>query len=103
MLPGAAYTEKDATYVNTEGRVQLGDAPCSRRGEAREDWTIIRALSGVWARRCPTTRCASARRLIEATRSSAISATAVPTPMGAFGPQALSIHAPSLADHGFLP
>ena len=47
ILPGAAYTEKAATWVNTEGRVQLGRRASFPPGEAREDWTIIRALSGV--------------------------------------------------------
>jgi len=47
VLPGAAYTEKDATYVNTEGRAQLGRRAVFPPGEAREDWTILRALSGV--------------------------------------------------------
>ena len=46
ILPGAAYTEKNATYVNTEGRVQLGRQAVQPPGDAREDWTIIRALSG---------------------------------------------------------
>jgi NADH-quinone oxidoreductase subunit G len=45
ILPGAAYTEKDATYVNTEGRVQLGRRAAFPPGDAREDWSIIRALS----------------------------------------------------------
>jgi NADH-quinone oxidoreductase subunit G len=45
ILPGAAYTEKNATYVNTEGRVQLGRLAVNPPGEAREDWTILRALS----------------------------------------------------------
>ncbi|WP_020593660.1 NADH-quinone oxidoreductase subunit NuoG [Kiloniella laminariae] len=45
ILPGAAYTEKNGTYVNTEGRVQLGRLAAFPPGEAREDWTIIRALS----------------------------------------------------------
>jgi len=45
ILPGAAYTEKDATWVNTEGRVQLGRRAAAPPGDAREDWTIIRALS----------------------------------------------------------
>ncbi len=45
VLPGAAYTEKDGTYVNTEGRVQLGRKAVSPPGDAREDWTILRALS----------------------------------------------------------
>jgi NADH-quinone oxidoreductase subunit G len=47
VLPGAAYTEKDATYVNTEGRVQLGRRAVFPPGDAREDWAILRALSGV--------------------------------------------------------
>jgi len=46
VLPGAAYTEKDGTYVNTEGRAQLGRRAAFPPGEAREDWTILRALSG---------------------------------------------------------
>jgi NADH-quinone oxidoreductase subunit G len=45
VLPGAAYTEKDAIYVNTEGRPQLAKRAASMPGEAREDWKIIRALS----------------------------------------------------------
>ena len=45
VLPGAAYTEKDGTYVNTEGRVQLGLRAVFAPGDAREDWTVIRALS----------------------------------------------------------
>lgn len=45
VLPGAAYTEKNATYVNTEGRVQHTRLAVFPLGEAREDWKIIRALS----------------------------------------------------------
>jgi NADH-quinone oxidoreductase subunit G len=45
ILPGAAYTEKSATYVNTEGRAQLAPLAIYPPGEAREDWTILRALS----------------------------------------------------------
>ena len=47
ILPGAAYTEKDATWVNTEGRVQRGHRAVFPPGEAREDWAIVRALSAV--------------------------------------------------------
>jgi NADH-quinone oxidoreductase subunit G len=50
VLPGAAYTEKDGTYVNTEGRAQLGRRAAFPPGEAREDWTILRALSGALGR-----------------------------------------------------
>lgn len=45
VLPGAAYTEKGATYVNTEGRVQMSRAATSVYGAARDDWKIIRAVS----------------------------------------------------------
>ncbi len=46
ILPAAAYTEKDATYVNTEGRAQRAYRAIFPPGEAREDWAIVRALSG---------------------------------------------------------
>jgi NADH-quinone oxidoreductase subunit G len=47
ILPGAAYTEKDGTYVNFEGRVQQAERAAFPPGEAKEDWTILRALSDV--------------------------------------------------------
>jgi NADH-quinone oxidoreductase subunit G len=53
ILPGAAYTEKNGTYVNTEGRVQIARLACYPPGEAREDWTIIRALSEVLGKTLP--------------------------------------------------
>lgn len=46
-LPGAAYTEKSTTWVNTEGRAQLGSAAVPPPGASRDDWKIIRALSEV--------------------------------------------------------
>ena len=45
ILPGAAYTEKSGLYVNTEGRVQMAERAVFPKGEAREDWAILRALS----------------------------------------------------------
>ncbi len=45
ILPGAAYTEKDATYVNTEGRVQRAYRAVMPPGEAREDWALIADLA----------------------------------------------------------
>jgi NADH-quinone oxidoreductase subunit G len=45
VLPGAAYTEKNATYMNLEGRAQRTQLAAFPVGEAKEDWTIIRALS----------------------------------------------------------
>jgi NADH dehydrogenase (ubiquinone) Fe-S protein 1 len=48
VLPGAAYTEKQASYVNTEGRAQQTLVAVTPPGLAREDWKIIRALSEVY-------------------------------------------------------
>ena len=45
ILPSAAYTEKQAIYVNTEGRPQMTERAAFPPGEAREDWKIFRALS----------------------------------------------------------
>ncbi len=45
VLPGAAYTEKEGTYVNTEGRAQQAKRAVFPPGDAREDWAIVRALS----------------------------------------------------------
>ena len=53
ILPGAAYTEKAGTYVNTEGRVQRSDRAVFPPGDAREDWAILRALSDVLGHKLP--------------------------------------------------
>ena len=53
ILPGAAYTEKSGTYVNTEGRVQRGFLAVYPPGDAREDWTIIRAFSQLTGKTLP--------------------------------------------------
>ncbi len=53
ILPSAAYTEKDAIYVNTEGRPQMTARAVFPPGDAREDWKIIRALSGVLGQSLP--------------------------------------------------
>jgi NADH-quinone oxidoreductase subunit G len=53
ILPGSTYTEKDGTYVNTEGRVQLGFVAVKPPGDAREDWRIIRALSAYMGHALP--------------------------------------------------
>jgi NADH dehydrogenase (ubiquinone) Fe-S protein 1 len=47
VLPGSAYTEKEGTYVNTEGRAQEAHYVVAPPGKAREDWQILRALSEV--------------------------------------------------------
>ena len=53
ILPGATYTEKFGTYVNTEGRVQATNRAGFAPGEARDDWAILRALSDVLGHKLP--------------------------------------------------
>jgi NADH-quinone oxidoreductase subunit G len=53
ILPGAAYTEKSGTYLNTEGRVQQTALAVYPPGEAREDWRILRALSEAIGKKLP--------------------------------------------------
>jgi NADH-quinone oxidoreductase subunit G len=66
ILPGAAYTEKDGTYVNTEGRVQHGFRALYPPGEAREDWKILRAMSEFIGRTLPYDNLAEIRaRLVQ--------------------------------------
>ena len=45
ILPGCAYTEKDALYMNTEGRLQQARKAVSAPGEAQEDWKVISLLA----------------------------------------------------------
>ncbi|GAB5488373.1 MAG: NADH-quinone oxidoreductase subunit NuoG [Parasphingorhabdus sp.] len=53
ILPAAAYTEKNGTYVSLEGRVQRSNKAIFAPGDAREDWSILRALSEVMGKTLP--------------------------------------------------
>jgi NADH-quinone oxidoreductase subunit G len=53
VLPGAAFTEKDGIYVNTEGRPQMAKRASFPPGEAREDWAVLRALSDRLGKKLP--------------------------------------------------
>ncbi len=64
ILPGAAYTEKQGIYVNTEGRVQMANRAAFPPGDAREDWAIIRALSDVLGKKLPFDSLAALRQAI---------------------------------------
>jgi NADH-quinone oxidoreductase subunit G len=56
VLPGAAYAEKHGTFVNIEGRVQRSERAAFAPGDAREDWTIFRALSDLIGKPLPFDR-----------------------------------------------
>ena len=86
VLPGAAYTEKDGTYVNTEGRVQRGLRAVFSPGDAREDWTIIRALSEKLIKTLPYDHIAQLRaRLVSVNQIFASVDKAQPAEWKAFG------------------
>ncbi len=61
ILPGSAYTEKDGTFVNLEGRVQRAAKAVFAPGDAREDWAIFRALSDVMGHKLPFDNFAACR------------------------------------------
>ncbi|MCB9948524.1 MAG: NADH-quinone oxidoreductase subunit G [Rhodospirillaceae bacterium] len=86
ILPGAAYTEKNATYVNTEGRVQRARMAVFPPGEAREDWRILRAFSDRIGRRLPYDSLTQLRgRLVEANPVFAEIDRLSPAAWGTFG------------------
>jgi NADH-quinone oxidoreductase subunit G len=64
ILPGAAYPEKSAIYLNTEGRVQMAPRASFPPGDAHEDWAILRALSGVLGKRLPYDTLAALRQAL---------------------------------------
>jgi NADH-quinone oxidoreductase subunit G len=70
VLPGAAYTEKDGIYVNTEGRAQLALQASFPPGEAREDWKILRALSDAVGKTLPYDTAADLRTTLVAAHGS---------------------------------
>jgi len=86
VLPGAAYTEKNATYVNTEGRIQRTRLAAFPPGDARDDWSIVRALSGVLGHALPYDDLRSLRgKLVEANAVFLTLDEAVPAAWGDFG------------------
>jgi NADH-quinone oxidoreductase subunit G len=86
ILPGAAYTEKPGTYVNTEGRAQHGQRAGFAPGEAREDWRILRALSEALGKQLPYDDLGAVREALAGTSPVfANIGTIVPMRWGRFG------------------
>jgi NADH-quinone oxidoreductase subunit G len=86
ILPGAAYTEKNATYVNLEGRAQRTQLASFPVGEAKEDWAIIRALSAEIGEALPFDSLADLRaKMIQATPSLGNLDDITPAEWGVFG------------------
>jgi NADH-quinone oxidoreductase subunit G len=78
VLPGSAYTEKSATYVNIEGRAQQTTKAAFAPGEAKEDWAIIRALSALVGHTLPYDSLAALRAAMYATAPALARLGAVP-------------------------
>ncbi len=88
VLPGAAYTEKDATYVNTEGRPQRAERAIFPPGEAKEDWKILRALSEALGHTVPLNTLGQVRaRMAELAPQLAVPGHIQPAPWQGFGRQ----------------
>ena len=66
ILPGAAYTEENGLFVNTEGRPQLAMRAGFAPGEAKENWAILRALSAEIGKTLPYESLAGLRRALVA-------------------------------------
>ncbi len=64
ILPGAAYTEENGLFVNTEGRPQLAMRAGFAPGQAKENWAILRALSGELGAALPWDSLAGLRRAL---------------------------------------
>ncbi|NDV97888.1 NADH-quinone oxidoreductase subunit NuoG [Salipiger sp. PrR002] len=66
ILPGAAYTEENGLFVNTEGRPQLAFRAGFAPGEAKENWAILRALSAELGAKQPWDSLAQLRQALVA-------------------------------------
>jgi NADH dehydrogenase (ubiquinone) Fe-S protein 1 len=99
ILPGAAFTEKNATYINTEGRTQITRAGVNPPAAAREDWKIIRALSEIAGHTLPYDDLASVRSRLSDISPALTRYDVIESPsMGQLGLAAL--HKPSAQSSG---
>jgi len=101
ILPGAAYTEKSGLYVNTEGRVQMAERVVFPKGDAKEDWAIVRALSAKVGQTLPYDTLDQLRSKLIADAPSFGRIDALPTP-ATFDPSALGKKG-ELGDTAFVP
>ncbi|MEO0467116.1 MAG: NADH-quinone oxidoreductase subunit NuoG [Pseudomonadota bacterium] len=104
ILPAAAYSEMAATYVNTEGRVQMTARAVQPKGEAKEGWAIFRALSDVMGKTLPYDEAESVRQLLRSDESSVFRGFGFAP--GAAGAESLKVRldaAGVLSDAAFAP
>jgi len=95
ILPGAAYTEKDGIYLNTEGRVQYARRASFPPGEAKEDWKILRALSESLGRTLPyNTQMELRDRILDDFKHLGVVDSIAPAPWSEFGTKGAADKAP---------
>ncbi|MCB9983095.1 MAG: NADH-quinone oxidoreductase subunit G [Rhodospirillales bacterium] len=95
ILPGAAYTEKDGIYMNTEGRVQYARRAAFPPGEAKEDWKILRAVSEALGQTLPyNTQMELRDRIFDEFKHLAVADSIAPGLWGVFGIKGAADQAP---------
>jgi NADH-quinone oxidoreductase subunit G len=92
ILPCATYTEMDATFVNTEGRVQMTTRAVQPKGEAREGWAIFRALSHVMGQTLPYDTANALRTVLRGAKGESTVFSGLGFAPGAGGVSALQAH-----------
>jgi len=102
VLPGSAYTEKSATFVNTEGRAQMTSRAAFPPGDAKEDWAILRALSAQVGHKLPYDSL-SALRAAMYKEAPALARLDAVEPAGLAGVEALAARSGALGTEPFGP
>ena len=103
ILPCAAYSEMSATYVNTEGRVQMTTRAVQPKGEAREGWAVFRAMSDVLGRPLPYNTADGLRAALRDSVPSFAGLNYAPGAAGSAALKALSPPMPALDGPAFQP
>jgi len=100
ILPGSAYTEKSATFVNVEGRVQTTARAAFAPGDAKEDWAIVRALSAHVGRKLPYDSLPALRAAMYK-EAPALARLDIVEPAGMKGVEALAAHGGAMGSEPF--
>jgi len=101
ILPGSAYTEKSATFVNLEGRAQMAARAAFPPGDAKEDWAIVRALSALVGHKLPYDSLSAVRAAMYK-KAPALARLDAVEPAGLAGVEALAARGGALGAEPFV-
>jgi NADH-quinone oxidoreductase subunit G len=101
ILPGSAYTEKSATFVNVEGRAQMTARAAFPPGDAKEDWAIVRALSALVGHKLPYDSLSAVRAAMYK-KAPALARLDAVEPAGMAGVEALAARGGALGAEPFV-